>query len=140
MRPDTLPEHFWNSHRLRLRGAKRAHVIQPKTAAEAVTFHEEELQAAAQPQRLKRGRLERADEAMEWTAGDMAPHLQHVLGSAQYQDTTLFLGGGEEQLDSASLAMADLAARMAVTDAGVHQYLQREGLRDQILPKPKKKG
>ena len=38
--------------------------------------------------------------------------------------------GGEEQLDSASLAMADLAARMAVTDAGVHQYLQQEGLRD----------
>ena len=51
---------------VRLRGAKRAHVIQPKTAAEAVTFHEEELQAVAQPQRLKRGSLERDDEAMEW--------------------------------------------------------------------------
>ena len=51
--PTALPEHFWNSHRLRLRGAKHAHVIQPKTAAEVVTFHEEELQASTTRQRQR---------------------------------------------------------------------------------------
>ena len=128
-----LPKYFWEQAGGRSRKLRRAHVgVQPTTEAQATAFRESERRTAAQPTKLKpafRRLPEETQAATEAFMREVSASLAGIMASAHFQTSVaLFAADPAAEVDSVTLALAHLAARIAATDAGVHQYLQDAGL------------
>ena len=63
-------------------------------------------------------------------------HLDRILACKDFQADARLLAGDECELSSASLAFAELAARMAAANAGAYAYARSEVLDDVLGPPP----
>ena len=128
-----LPQYFWERAEGRSRKLRRAQGgVQPTTVAEATAFRQSERRTAAQPTKLKSafGPLPEETQAVtEAFMREVSASLDGILASAHFQTSAaLFAADPAVEVDSVTLALAHLAARIAATDAGVHQHLQEAGL------------
>ena len=141
---DALPRHFFST----MLRAPSDFVDVPRSAEDSERFREQEVLAAALAKKSTLGAGQVPEEAWKSTAdfmdklntevrlGDRAlPGTHHAtsnlltrnLHSKQFQESAAFLSNGAETA-TASLAFADMAGRMAATDAGCSAYLKSMGL------------
>ena len=127
-----LPQYFWGKANSTGKLRQPQGVVRPTTLAEATAFRESERRTAAQPTRLKSAFMplpEETQAATEAFTREISTSLDHIMASSHFQTSAaLFAADPATEVDSMTLALAHLAARMAATDAGVHLYLEEAGL------------